>query len=368
MKRLLLAVCLLSVPLVGCTGGGDDDGLPSDAEARGWSVTATYPNGTETRYNVTSDPSQSDTDGDGANDRVELQRTSDPRKIDTDEDRLLDGRTLCPDEGSDLREAILEHDIIQHPEREGCFLGETRTEIGDTTYRSSPTDAHSDSSPQLSDQLDDGTEMLGWEVELADGETYHVRSKPGLKSADTDSDGLHDGLEKRAGSDPTVEDTDGDGVNDPSDAAPLGNLKVTVHVRSINLKTDYRLDGGADLLVDASVGEASASRGPQAIQRGENRLDWSLELDVSDEGSGFTEAMGSSYAQGNWEKRIVLQFRHDGSGDGEPIEVRSSGDEHRHVLFLTYDAFEDRWTGHAEGGTSSGPDADVRVDLSSRIE
>lgn len=368
MKRLLLAACLLSVVLVGCAGGGDDDGLPADAEARGWTVVTTYPNGTTGQYNVTSDPGVTDTDGDGLDDHAELQRGTDPRSVDTDEDRLLDGRTRCPDEGSEAADRFQEADIIEHPDREGCYLGEARTEIGEMTYRTTPIDAHSDSGPQLSDGLADGTELLGWEVDPVDGDPYHVRSNPGLENADTDGDGLHDGLEKQLGTDPTVEDTDGDDVPDVNDAAPLGNLHVTVHVRSIELKEDYKIGGGADLVVDVTAGRSEASRGPQAIGQGNNELGWSLDMDVSDRGSSFTEELGGAHAEGNWAKEVTIGFWHGSSGDGEPIQVRSGDGSNQHMLVLTYDAFADDWEGHAQGGESSGPDADVTIDVSSRIE
>jgi hypothetical protein len=365
VKRLLLAVCLLTVPLVGCTDGGDSDGLPADAEAGGWTVRASYPDGTERSYNVTSDPTQTDTDGDGLNDFDELNAGIDPRSVDTDRDRLLDGATLCPESGSDFEDRILEADVLEHPERAGCYLGEQRTEIGDFSYRSNPADAHSDSSPQLSDTLDDGTEIEGWQVQPVAGEAYDARSNPGLQNADTDRDGLHDGLEKQLATDPTIEDTDDDGVLDLNDAAPLGDLRVTVHIRSVNLKQDFRIDGGADLLVEVDGPQAQATQGPQAIQKGENELEWSMELDVADRGSGFTEELGGAYASGNWAKEIRLTFLHDDGGNGEPIDVRS-GDQQTHVLTANYDAFADTWEGDARGGTSSGPDADATIDLTSR--
>jgi hypothetical protein len=363
VKRCLLALCLLTVAFVGCAGGGDEDSLSADAEARGWSVTATYPNGTERSYSVTSDPAQTDTDGDGLDDFQELDAGTDPRAIDTDHDRLLDGSTLCPESGSDLEDRALEGGVLEHPGEPGCFLGEERTEIGDFTYSANPTNAHSDSSPQLSDRLADGTEVEGWQVQPVDGDPYHVRSKPGLRNADTDQDGLHDGLEKTLATDPTLEDTDDDGVSDLSDAAPLGNLKVTAHVRAINLKEDFKLGGGADLVVEASSGQTSDKRSG-SISRGNNQLGWALALDVSDRGSNLTEELGGAYADGNWAKEVRLSFTHDAE---EPIEVRNDGSE-THLLVLTYDAFADDWDGHAQGGSSSGPDADVTIDVTSSIE
>lgn len=370
MNKLLLAVVLLAAPLAGCTSSGDGDSLDANTESRGWSISVTYPNGTQNQYNRTSDPSQADTDHDGLDDFKELEAGTDPRNVDTDDDRLLDGPTECPEDGSPLIEKAQDRQILEHPSRAGCYLGEERTEIGDFSYKANPTDAHTDSSPQLSDRLDDGAELVGWTVDRVGHEAYEVRSDPSLQSADTDRDGLHDGLEKRLKLDPFKQDTDDDGTLDPRDAAPLGNLKVTVTIESVNLKSNYKLGGGADLLVDSKVGQATENHGPEAIEQGSNQLGWELAIDVNDEGSSFAEALGGAYAEGNWKKDVRVSFLHAPSdGENEPIEVRSSsGQDPAHHLVLTYDAFEDAWTGHASDGSSSGADAGVNIELSSSVE
>lgn len=357
-----MALLLVSAALTGCTGGGDDDGLPGEDERAGWTVSATYPNGTQTRYNVTSDPTVSDTDGDGLNDFKEVREGTDPRKIDTDEDRLLDGGNLCPSNDDPVTPKILDQGILEDPNESGCYLGEARKEIDGMTVTTDPTDAHTDSGARITDHLTDGEELAGWEVTV-DGETYHVRSNPSIRSTDSDGEGLHDGLEKRLATDPQLEDTDDDGVSDLRDAAPLGNLVVEVEIERVNLKQDFRVSGGANLRVEMRASNTEASVGPRDVDSGQNRLGWTRTLDVLDEGSGFVEELDGSHASGNWDKPVRLEFFHDSSSGGsQEVEVRQAND-HAHVLELSFDAFTDTWTGHARGGTSSGSDADVTIDV-----
>lgn len=68
----------------------DGDGLLDNAELRGWTVVFVDGNGEITRKEVTSDPHNPDTDGDGLDDSDEKQINTDPRSPDTDGDNLND--------------------------------------------------------------------------------------------------------------------------------------------------------------------------------------------------------------------------------------------------------------------------------------
>src|SRR5262249_32609398 len=68
----------------------DHAGLPDNVEQRGWVVTTTLANGTTLTRQVTSDPTNPDTDGDGLGDAQELNLVIDPRNADTDGDQLTD--------------------------------------------------------------------------------------------------------------------------------------------------------------------------------------------------------------------------------------------------------------------------------------
>jgi hypothetical protein len=82
------------------------------------------------------------------------------------------------------------------------------------------------------DGLVDIDELLGWEIRVdATGrpqgiETRVVRSDPTM--ADTDEDGLNDGLERLSGADPNRADTDGDGLDDVVEVQRWGTSPASV--------------------------------------------------------------------------------------------------------------------------------------------
>ncbi len=359
---VVVLALLLPAVLAGCVTNDDGDGLDPDAEEQGWVVTARYPDLSTEEYRVSSDPELADTDGDGLTDFQEFQQSTDPTSIDTDRDRLLDGGILCPEAGSSLASAIAEARILEHPEQSGCFLGEASWELDGVSIRTKPTDAHSDNGVGIGDDLADGVEIQGWTVNLGD-RSYETFSNPSARSPDSDNDGLHDGHELALSLDPRNPDTDGDGVEDYLDAAPLGNLFVTVTLEHIELKENKRVTGGADLVVDVSIGERDRQLGPERISKGANDVGLSAKVDVPDKATGIGP---EGYGPGNWNAPVTLTFWHSSGSGRDEIDVRS-GDS-PHVLLLEYDAFEDTWTGHARGGTSSGADATVEIDVSASIE
>lgn len=365
MRSWVLAALLIGATiLAGCTGGGDADGLSSEVETGGWTVTVTYPDRSERRYQVTSDPAKTDTDEDGLSDFRELQMSTDPRSIDTDRDRLLDGTGKCPEAGSDLADRILEANIIEHPEKPGCYVGEAQWEHAGMTIQTKPTDAHSDDSQRIGDGLPDAREIVGWNVTVS-GRTYHVVSNPSTNSPDTDRDGLHDGLERQLGTDPRNTDTDDDGVDDYIDAAPLGNLVIVLRLERIDLKEDQQLGGGAQLRMDARLGDESRSAGPASIPSGTSKPGMQLTFDVPDEGATRED---EPYGANHWTGQATISFWHDpSSGQDDPIQVKGSGNN-GNILELRYRAFEDTWTGDAQGGTSEGPEAKVWIELDARVE
>ena len=70
------------------------DGLSDNAEQQGWLVTVRLADGTIVTRQVTSDPDNPDTDGDGIPDKDEKTFLADPRNPDTDEDGLTDFQEL----------------------------------------------------------------------------------------------------------------------------------------------------------------------------------------------------------------------------------------------------------------------------------
>lgn len=362
MRGTPLAIAfLLGSLLAGCTGSDDGDGLDEKVEKRGWSVLVIYPDGAQDAYTATSDPGREDTDDDGLNDFQEFLVGADPTLVDTDRDRLADGPMLCPAAGSQLAAAVAAAQLLPHPDRGDCYLGEARWELLGVRIETKPTSAHTDTGPGLDDGLSDSEEIVGWDVNLH-GSAHHVFSNPSFTSVDTDSDGLHDGNERLHGLDPRTMDTDGDGESDLEDAAPLGNLVLSLDIESANVKVDRQLGGGVRFKVVLMSGDETPASGTRALARGRQSTDLALRMDISDQATTFTEHGGA----GQWTSEVVLEFYHDGSAGDDPLRVSTREPGHR--LILRYDAFADTWTGGAPGGTTSGPDADVTFDLDALIE
>ncbi len=362
MHRALIGLLLVTATLLAGCSSSPQGGLPQEVQENGWTVEVTYPNGTTHSYHTTSDPDKTDTSGNGLNDFQEYQLGTDPRKLDTDDDGLLDGPNQCVDEGSQRHQAFQDADIVEHPDDAGCFLGEQPLTFRDLDVSIDPTDAYTSDNQDIGNGLTDSEEILGWTVQLEGGEDYWSYSNP--RVPDTSGNGLHDGLEKALGTDPQLEDTDGDGVNDQLDAAPLGNLLVTFTLDEVFLKEDKTVlpGGGAELVVELIIEGDRHELGPYSLDPGENNLDVEHEIDVPDRTSGLEDGSGA----GNWEREVHIAFWHNQT-DGEEVHVRQ-GSGNTHILQLTFAAFEDTWTGHAQNGTSSGQDADVTLDLESSVE
>lgn len=77
-------------PPSGTPTDSDADGLSDAEELRGWTVPVTAVDGVTRKYEVTSDPTKADTDGDGLADRDEKTNQTDPRDADTDDDQITD--------------------------------------------------------------------------------------------------------------------------------------------------------------------------------------------------------------------------------------------------------------------------------------
>lgn len=159
-----------------------------------------------------SDPSVSDTDEDGLNDGDEVnEHNTDPTLADTDDDRLSD------------YDEIFEHNTnprVADTDEGGIRDGD---EIADGT---DPLDPADDADQDRDGLSDDRERELGTDPTLADSdgdglddyeEVVIYGSDP--LDADTDGDGLDDGEDVAAGGDPTRQDSDGDGLLDPEEVA-----------------------------------------------------------------------------------------------------------------------------------------------------
>ena len=147
-------------------------------------------------YLASTDPSKTDTDGDGLTDAEEIQQYgTDPASADSDGDGLTDAEEI-QQYGTDPLAA----------DSDGDGLSDFAEVNGTTGYVTDPLSGDSDG-----DGMDDGDEIAnGYNpTDASDG------------AADDDSDGLTNAEELAIGTDPKNADSDGDGYIDGEDPAPL---------------------------------------------------------------------------------------------------------------------------------------------------
>lgn len=265
MRPLLVLALLLSLLTAGCAreedgpSDRDRDNLPDAAETTPRTIVVTLLDGPASRV-VTSDPDDVDTDDDGLLDLDEYAQGTDPRDPDTDADGLLDGPHA--EALGERAAAWRARGILQGAD--GRFLGEQDLcpEVGGLR----PNQASSDR--PFPDALGDGEELSGWTVMLR-GTPRHVVSQPCWSDADRDN--LPDDLEREAGSDPNLADSDGDGVQDGADADPARDLALLVR----NLTATASNGTVAAIRVQVGVRQSDLAPGTGA----------SLEVDVDDQTS-----------------------------------------------------------------------------------
>jgi len=162
---------------------------------------------------VTSDPFEPDTDGDGLPDLLESVIASNPRRADTDRDTLLDYEEF----DSASRFSIPRGDFLAFEERcrdaNRCvYTPPMQFEPFGTSVTQADTDG---------DERSDSEEVFdAWITQIYDRAPLRVTSSP--LQADADADGLRDGDELTLKTDPNDWDSDRDGVPDGSDADPTG--------------------------------------------------------------------------------------------------------------------------------------------------
>jgi hypothetical protein len=170
---------------------GDEDGLDNLAEqAAGTDPTVADTDadgvldGAEV-HDLGSDPLNRDTDGDGLTDGDEVQRGTNPIVVDTDEDGLGDGAEVN-DHGTNPLDADTDGDGMPDP--------------FEVANNFNPIDAADGAEDRDNDGLTNSEEVL---------------AGSNVNNADTDGDRLLDGPEVHDhGTDPTLTDTDGGGVDD----------------------------------------------------------------------------------------------------------------------------------------------------------
>lgn len=193
---------------------------------------------------VTSDPFEPDTDGDGLPDLLESVIASNPRRADTDRDTLLDYEEFDPAS----RFSIPRADFLAFDERcraaNRCvYTPPMQFEPFGTSVTQADTDG---------DERSDSEEVFdAWITQIYDRAPLRVTSSP--LQADADADGLRDGDELTLKTDPNDWDSDRDGVPDGSDADPTG------FGRAVSVTLVDWSNGNEDCDPDGQGGEFSYS-------------------------------------------------------------------------------------------------------------
>ncbi|QSP96116.1 hypothetical protein LPB19_06935 [Marinobacter salinisoli] len=169
----------------------DQDGLTDGEEDLGWLVSVNGGAG----FQVTSSKSLPDTDFDGLPDFVERDLRTNPRSVDTDGDTISDY-----DEVADLSKYLSIAALYPNMNIISANTG---------GYGTDPTKSDTDN-----DDLSDQVELITGSRLSLPGETMATTVFTSPIFEDTDLDGLHDGDEIAAQTDPTNADTDGDGRKD----------------------------------------------------------------------------------------------------------------------------------------------------------
>lgn len=315
LPALAATTLLLAVLLAGCGGSdgfdGDGDGLVDRDEDGGWTVTVDYLR-ERVRYDVTSDPAQSDTDGDGLPDNEEFLLGLDPREADTDQDGLTDcqeerhtNRRECEDPpegveadggtGTDPLRADSDPGSGRFVQRPGWFTDRTGT---------------LPNGPMVGDGISDGDEVNGYVIQLPGGAQRRVTTLP--RDADTDDDGLGDGEEREYGGDPTVPDTDGDGCEDGGDPFPDRAERYRPNL----LEFTPAQAGEYQVLVDLSgAGAAYPASGTRAGSPGQA-------LDYSGQSATTLHPRGCSFPA--WEPTLLLSVAVYRPGHDDPLDIYGS--------------------------------------------
>ncbi len=268
----------------------DSDGLMDGIEVQYYNLTRGISNETIANLHYLNN---SDVDNDGILDGMELRIGTDPLNNDTDSDQLLDGQELeigtsplvSDSDGDSLLDGVEVHVYATDPLRrdtdndglsDATEVAEGQMYIlyhGNVTYFTDPNDPDSDD-----DNLTDGEEYFGWnwavDRRVATGSTdiqepiqeeddeyilrelfaspdpYRARFQTHPMEADTDSDGLADGLEKEIVLSPVTNDTDADGWLDVDEIAYMEGrfLKGWNEVPDIWHYHDYDKDGISDFI------------------------------------------------------------------------------------------------------------------------
>jgi hypothetical protein len=298
----------------------DEDGLPDDVEAAGWTCNTTTPDGIESKT-VFSSQKLFDTDNDGLNDSHEMDLLTDPNSTDTDKDGLgdyyeLENGTdpLNFDSDGDRLSDSLELHFGSDPEKQDTD-DDGLDDWWEFKLGTNPRDPDTDDDGLSDyDEKQSGYDPLDPDPDrdsLFDGDEYDLGS--GAYKADNDGDGIIDGMEIVYKTDPTSGDSDGDLLPD--------GYELEMKLDPVNNDTDG--DGMLDSReLEIGYSPFSADTDGDGIPDSKD-MDFTIDLDnitmISDGTREALELMGNIVSSGSVEG--VDLTPKEGRGNTNPFIV-----------------------------------------------
>ena len=239
----------------------DGDGLPD-----GWEVEYNNISGVDPIDAASDAELALDGDDDGLNLSEEFRVNTDPTSKDTDGDGWSDGWELRYNDTEGVNPVLMANntELALDGDSDGLNLSEEGKANTDPTSNDTDGDGLNDSyevltlmtNPNLIDSDGDGWSD-GWEARYKD--------TPGIDPLvpvinsdlilDTDTDGLNLSEEGKAGSDPTSNDTDGDGLSDSYEVLTLMTNPVSIDTDGDGANDSYELETNTDPLDNDTDGD-----------------------------------------------------------------------------------------------------------------
>jgi hypothetical protein len=278
-RGLLVAALFLVMALAGCSGGEREEERHPAMEGMedGWEIQITLLNGDVVTRHVFPSQEGHDFDKDGLDDLQEYIQGTDPNDADTSGDGLLDGNNVVLSPEDSLSAQWIERGIVYKELDDGRleFQGS-----GDWQVDPSMQDT-------AGNGIMDGEEVGGFEVWIL-GERRFVTTIP--HEYDSSGDNMGDGFKRDSGLDPTVQDTDGDGVPDIRDVNPWIDFQFRLEVVSLNLTSDPKGRNNPPMWFQVQSRDLSWQGPPVNVRVGETTDGAPLSsstLVPSDEGGDF---------------------------------------------------------------------------------
>jgi hypothetical protein len=243
---ILIVIASLSA---GCMGPGEPECPILTWE--GFPITITRMDGSTEERHVYPSPRGLDADEDGLDDCQEFAYGTDPNDPDTTGNGLLDGEHVVLRSTDDLAQTWIERGIVYHEREDGRLVFQ-----GSVSWSLDPTKEDT-----FGTGISDGEEVRGFPVWIL-GEERIVRTDP--RAIDTSNDGLSDRLKRDLGLDPSLRDTDGDGIGDHNDVNPWLGFRVRLEVLGLNVSQ------GTTAWVLLQLSGAPFQSAPTALQSGSN--------------------------------------------------------------------------------------------------